>query len=60
MHDLITGHSPGTARASARRQIKLSVAEWLEFYKKSLKDAVLDDVLNMLSQMKQTIENFKK
>merc|ERR1712227_446085 len=33
----------------------IELPEWLEFYKKSLKDAVLDDVLTMLNQMKTTI-----
>merc|ERR1711966_405190 len=33
--------------------------EWLEFYKKSLKDAVLEDVLKMLEQMKDTIKEQK-
>merc|ERR1712054_405665 len=33
--------------------------EWLEFYKKSLKDAVLEDVLQMLEQMKDTIKEQK-
>merc|ERR1712022_3239 len=33
--------------------------EWLEFYKKSLKDAVLEDVLQMLNQMKDTIKEQK-
>merc|ERR1711998_763761 len=33
--------------------------EWLEFYKKSLKDAVLEDVLQMLNQMKDTIATEK-
>merc|ERR1711998_780261 len=33
----------------------IEIAEWLQFYKKSLKDAVLDDVLTMLNQMKTTI-----
>merc|ERR1712167_445082 len=34
----------------------IELDEWLKFYKKSLKDAVLDDVLQMLSQMKETIK----
>merc|ERR1712164_124817 len=34
--------------------------EWPEFYKKSLKDAVLEDVLKMLEQMKDTIAAEKK
>merc|ERR1711912_208796 len=33
----------------------IELPEWLEFYKKSLKDAVLEDVLTMLEQMKTTI-----
>merc|ERR1711966_576037 len=33
----------------------IELPEWLEFYKKSLKDAVLEDVLQMLTQMKDTI-----
>merc|ERR1711918_117540 len=33
----------------------IELPEWLEFYKKSLKDAVLDDRLTMLNQMKTTI-----
>merc|ERR1712094_38162 len=33
--------------------------EWLVFYKKSLKDAVLEDVLKMLEQMKDTIKEQK-
>merc|ERR1712144_143391 len=38
----------------------IELPEWLEFYKKSLKDAVLDDVITMLTQMKDTIEAQKK
>merc|ERR1712196_581417 len=34
----------------------IELPEWLEFYKKSLKDAVLEDVLAMLEQMKNTIK----
>merc|ERR1712046_389902 len=33
----------------------IELPEWLEVYKKSLKDAVLEDVLQMLTQMKDTI-----
>merc|ERR1711887_99507 len=33
----------------------IELGEWQDFYKKSLKDAPLDDVLNMLEQMKETI-----
>merc|ERR1711988_933946 len=33
----------------------IELPEWLDFYKKSLKDAVLEDVLAMLEQMKATI-----
>ena len=36
-----------------------SAAEWLEFYKKSFKDAVLEDVLQMLNQMKEQIAKEK-
>ena len=36
------------------------LTEWLEFYKKSLKDAVLEDVLQMLNQMKEKIAEEKK
>merc|ERR1712094_122231 len=35
----------------------IELPEWLEFYKKSLKDAVLDDVVQMLEQMRDTIKN---
>ena len=35
-------------------------AEWLDFYQKSLKDAPLDDVLQMLNAMKGQIEENKK
>merc|ERR1711988_872731 len=38
----------------------IELPEWLEFYKKSLKDAVLDDVLVMLNQMKDTIKADKE
>merc|ERR1719231_2060980 len=38
----------------------IELPEWLEFYKKSLKDAVLDDVLAMLNQMKDTIKKKKE
>merc|ERR1711871_1681725 len=38
----------------------IELEEWLKFYKKSLKDAVLDDVLQMLAQMKSTIEAQQK
>merc|ERR1712072_606909 len=31
---------------------------WQKFYKQSLKDAPLDDVLNMLEQMKETIAKY--
>merc|ERR1711966_433515 len=34
----------------------IELPEWLDFYKKSLKDAVLDDVLQMLMQMRDTIK----
>merc|ERR1711924_227682 len=33
----------------------IELEEWQKFYKQSLKDAPLDDVLNMLEQMKETI-----
>merc|ERR1711959_734471 len=38
----------------------IELSEWLEFYKKSLADAPLDDVLAMLNQMKDTIATQKK
>merc|ERR1711934_902652 len=38
----------------------IELPEWLDFYKKSLKDAVLEDVLAMLKQMKDTIAEQKK
>merc|ERR1712094_89529 len=38
----------------------IELPEWLEFYKKSLKDAVLEDVLTMLNQMKDTIRQEKE
>merc|ERR1712031_45557 len=38
----------------------IELPEWLEFYKKSLKDAVLEDVLTMLNQMKDTIKKKKE
>merc|ERR1711967_213291 len=38
----------------------IELPEWLDFYKKSLKDAVLEDVLAMLKQMKDTIPEQKK
>merc|ERR1712178_2462 len=38
----------------------IELPEWLDFYKKSLKDAVLDDVLAMLNQMKDTIAKEKE
>merc|ERR1712022_82061 len=34
---------------------EIDLKEWLGFYKKSLKDAVLTDVLEMLEAMKETI-----
>merc|ERR1712010_55473 len=37
----------------------IELPEWLDFYKKSLKDAVLEDVLQMLNQMKDTIKAHK-
>merc|ERR1712046_348509 len=37
----------------------IELPEWLDFYKKSLKDAVLEDVLAMLTQMKDTIKAHK-
>merc|ERR1711924_509021 len=37
----------------------IELPEWLDFYKKSLKDAALDDVLSMLTQMKETIAKEK-
>merc|ERR1712054_725348 len=37
----------------------IELPEWLDFYKKSLKDAVLEDVLKMLEQMKATISEQK-
>merc|ERR1711988_334520 len=33
----------------------IELPEWLDFYKKSLKDANQEDVLQMLNQMKDTI-----
>merc|ERR1712054_253357 len=38
----------------------IELPEWLDFYKKSLKDAVLEDVLKMLEQMKATISAQKE
>merc|ERR1711988_1356545 len=58
------GESEDQARKSWKAMCKdmdddgnttIELPEWLEFYKKSLKDAVLDDVLTMLNQMKTTI-----
>merc|ERR1711904_631076 len=37
----------------------IELPEWLAFYKKSLKDAVLEDVTDMLTQMKETIKKQK-
>merc|ERR1711970_679917 len=37
----------------------IELPEWLDFYKKSLKDAALDDVMSMLTQMKETIAKEK-
>merc|ERR1711908_226412 len=37
----------------------IELPEWLDFYKKSLKDAVLEDVLAMLTQMTDTIAEQK-
>merc|ERR1711907_216182 len=34
----------------------IELPEWLDFYTKSLKDAVLKDVTDMLTQMKETIK----
>merc|ERR1711934_122596 len=38
----------------------IELEEWLKFYKKSLKDAVLEDVISMLTQMKDTIQAQKE
>merc|ERR1712017_41734 len=38
---------------------EIELPEWLDFYKKSLKDAGLDDVLSMLEQMKTKIAESK-
>merc|ERR1712139_689222 len=37
----------------------IELPEWLDFYKKSLKDAPLEDVLQMLEAMKTTIAEQK-
>merc|ERR1711934_11768 len=34
----------------------IELPEWLEFYRSSLKNAVLEDVMQMLNQMKETIK----
>merc|ERR1712072_795416 len=38
----------------------IELPEWLDFYTKSLKDAVLKDVTDMLTQMKDTIKQQKE
>ena len=38
----------------------MHTAEWLDFYKKSLKEAPLEDVLKMLGEMKDTIAKQKE
>merc|ERR1712227_1028485 len=38
---------------------EIELPEWLDFYKKSLKDAALDEVLAMLEEMKKKIAESK-
>merc|ERR1711924_215130 len=63
---LVMGESEEQARKSWKAMCKdmdddgnttIELPEWPDFYKKSLKDAVLDDVVQMLEQMRDTIKN---
>merc|ERR1719473_2356058 len=65
---LAMGESEEQARKSWKAMCKdmdddgnttIELPEWLDFYKKSLKDAALDDVMSMLTQMKETIKAHK-
>merc|ERR1712178_413358 len=38
----------------------IELEEWLEFYKKSLADAPIEDVMGMLNSMRDTIKDQKK
>merc|ERR1712138_167150 len=59
------GETPEQAKKSWKAMCKdmdddqnttIELPEWLDFYKRSLKDAQLDDVVTMLNQMKETIK----
>merc|ERR1711959_365088 len=63
---LAMGESEEQARKSWKAMCKdmdddgnttIELPEWLDFYKKSLKDAAVDDVLKMLEDMQNTIHN---